>query len=394
MTCPSCGEQAKFVDYRSCEVMTLMGPAVYERAYYYCPHCHQGHCPTDDEFGLADKHTPGSEEVIALAGATSAFDEAAHVKLARMSGLTLSSSSVQRITERVGEEVARRRTAGETFGPDEVWTWPVDANGLTTAYVGLDAISVRQQGLHAEPAEGRMSLVGTVFRDNAQTTKHSHRGARYVAGLVDLPAIGQQLRRECEAVGVAEADQVVALTDGGAGLEDCLTQGLAGLAKHLIFILDFWHAAEHLQEFANVFVRDETARATQVKAWCHLMKHAGGRILLRTLEELDLTKASPQIIEAHRQLTGYVRNNVHRMDYPTYVRNGWQIGSGRAESACNSVIRCRLKGPGMRWRKFGTNSLGHLRALLKSEPSAWRHFWSREKTQPPTPAERAVCLLS
>ena len=311
-----------------------------------------------------------------------------------LTGLTQSASSVQRITERIGDEVARQRTAGETFGPDEVWTWPVDANGLTTAYVGLDAISVRQQGLHAEPAEGRMSLVGTVFRDNAQTTKHSHRGARYVAGLVDLPTIGQQLRRECEAVGVTEADQVVALTDGGAGLEDCLTQALAGLAKHLIFILDFWHAAEHLQEFANVFVRDETARATQVKAWCHLMKHAGGRILLRTLEELDLTKASPQIIEAHRQLTGYVRNNVHRMDYPTYVRNGWQIGSGRAESACNSVIRCRLKGCGMRWREFGTNSLGHLRALLKSEPSAWQHFWSREKTQPPTPAERAVCLLS
>lgn len=394
MTCPGCGGQAKFVDYRPCQITTLMGPAVYERAYYHCPHCHHGHCPTDEEFGLEDKHTPGSEEVIALAGATSAFDEAAHVQLARMSGLTLSSSSVQRTTERVGDEVARRRAAGETFGPDEVWTWPPDANGLTTAYVGLDAISVRQQGPHAEPAEGRMSLVGTVFRDNAQTTKHSHRGARYMAGLVDLPTIGQQLRRECAAVGVANADQVVALTDGGAGLEDCLTEALAGLAKHMIFVLDFWHAAEHLQEFANVLVRDETAREAQVKAWCHLMKHAGGQILLRTLEELDLTKASPQIIEAHRQLTGYVRNNVHRMDYPTYVRNGWQIGSGRAESACNSVIRCRLKGPGMRWREFGTNSLGHLRALLKSEPSAWHHFWSREKTQPPTPAERAVCLLS
>ena len=280
MTCPDCGHEAKFVNYRPCEITTLMGPAVYERAYYHCPHCHHGHCPTDEEFGLEDKHTPGAEEVIALGGAMAAFDESAHVELAKMSGLRLSSSSVQRITERVGDELARCRAEGDTFGPDEVWTWPPDANGQTTAYVGLDAISVRQQGPHAEPVEGRMSLVATVFRDNAKTTKHSYRGARYVAGLVDLPAIGQQLRRECEAVGVARADQVVALTDGGAGLEDCLTESLAGIAKYVIFVLDFWHAAEHLQEFANVFVRDETARKEQVKTWCHRLKHEGGQAIL------------------------------------------------------------------------------------------------------------------
>lgn len=394
MTCPDCGEQAKFVDYRSCEIMTLMGEAVYERAYYHCSHCKHGHCPTDEEFGLEDKHTPGAEEVISMVGATAAFAEGAHVELAKLTGLTLSASSVQRITERIGDEVARQRTAGETFGPDEVWTWPPDANGLTTAYVGLDAISVRQQGPHAEPAEGRMPLVALVFRDNAKTTKHSHRGARYVAGLVDLPAIGQQLRDECIAVGIDRADQVNALTDGGAGFEERITAALAGIAKHVNFILDFWHAAEHLEEFAKVFVRDETIRQAQVKTWCHLMKHAGGHVMLRELESLDLTKASPLIIEAHRQLTGYVRNNVHRMDYPTYVRNGWQIGSGRVESACNSVVGCRLKGPGMRWHEPGTNALSHLRALFKSEPSAWHHFWSREKPQPPTPAKQPACLLS
>ena len=371
-----------------------MGPAVYERAYYHCSHCQHGHCPTDAEFGLEDKYTPGSKEVISLVGATAAFDEGAHVELARLTGLTLSASSVQRITESVGTEVAKCRAEGETFGPDEVWTWPPDANGKTTAYVGLDAISVRQQGPHAEPAEGRMSLVALVFRDNAQTTKPSQRGARYVCGLVDLLAIGQQLRRECEAVGIAGADQVLALTDGGAGFEACITEALAGVAKLVIFVLDFWHAAEHLQEFAKVYIRDETAREEQMKTWCHLLKHAGGAVLLRELESLDLTSATPLILEAHRQLTGYVRNNLHRMDYPTYVKNGWQIGSGRVESACNSVVACRLKGPGMRWREPGTNSLCHLRALLKSEPSAWRHFWSREKPQPPNPAERATHLLS
>ena len=362
-----------------------MGDVEYERAYYHCSHCGHGHMPTDEEFGLESKYTPGAREVIALGGATAAFVEGANIELHRMTGLTLSASTVRRVTEAVGDEVAARVAAGETFGPDEPWEWPRDASGKSTAYVGLDLISVRQQGPHGERAEGRMPAIALVFRDNAQSTKPSHRGARYVCGLHDLETIGQQLRRECLAVGVGLADQVVALTDGGSGFEECLTQALAGVAKSMDFVLDFWHVSEHLQVFGKVFVRDEAARKMQVAAWCHTLKHEGGRVLLEQLEALDLTKATPAIIEAHRLLTGYLRHNLHRTDYPKYVKNGWQIGSGRVESACKSVVACRLKGPGMRWREPGTNALCHLRALLKSEPTAWQHFWSRAETVNPKP---------
>lgn len=79
------------------------------------------------------------------------------------------------------------------------------------------------------------------------------------------------------------------------------------------------------------------------------------------------------MIEAHRLLTGYLRNNLHRTDYPTYLKNGWQIGSGKVESACKSVICQRLKGSGMRWREYGTNGLCQLRALYKSR--LWSHYW-------------------
>ena len=362
-----------------------MGAVEYERAYYHCPHCHHGHAPTDEEFGLESQYTPGAQEVIAIAGATDAFVESANIELHRLAGLTLSASTVQRVTEAVGDVVAARLAEGETFGPDEPWEWTRDAAGKSIAYVGLDLISVRQQGPQGERAAGRMPVTGIVFRDNARSTKHSHRGARYVCGLGELEAIGQELRRECLAVGVQFADHVVALTDGGSGLEQCLTVSLAGIAKLLTFVLDFWHASEHLQEFGNVFVREEAARKEQVTAWCHTLKHEGGRVVLEQLEALDLAAATPAIIESHRQLTGYLRHNLHRTDYPTYVANGWQIGSGRVESACNSVVAWRLKGPGMRWREHGTNSLCRVRAVLKSEPTAWQHLWSREDNATPNP---------
>ena len=123
----------------------------------------------------------------------------------------------------------------------------------------------------------------------------------------------------------------------------------------------------------------------QVASWRHTLKHEGGRVVLEQLAALDLTTATPVLIEAHRELTGYLRHHLHRTDSPKYVRHGGQIGSGRVESACKSVVACRLKGPGMRWREPGTNAMCHLRALFKSEPTAWQHFWSRTEIATPNP---------
>jgi hypothetical protein len=245
------------------------------------------------------------------------------------------------------------------------------------AYVGLDATGVRQQGEHGERAEGRMPWVGTVFNPEVPHQKRRQRiwDSRYVAGLMSLPEVGSQLRRICQAVGVHTADRVIALTDGGNGLEECLLNVVGGQAREIVFILDFWHVSDHLQEFANLFIAGEELRSAQVKTWCHQLKHEGGAALLQTLETLDLSRASPQVQEAHRQLTGYLRNNQHRTDYPTYIRNGWQIGSGKVESACKSVVGRRLKGPGMRWREQGTTALCQLRALYKS--SLWKNYWNR-----------------
>ena len=73
----------------------------------------------------------------------------------------------------------------------------------------------------------------------------------------------------------------------------------------------------------------------------------------------------------------YFRNNVHRMDYPADVANGWSIGSGAVESACKTTVGQRLKLSGMRWRDYGTDTLCHLRALFKSETRQWQAFWRR-----------------
>lgn len=384
MTCERCRESAKFQQYRPTTLTTLFGKLRYDRAYYHCRHCGRGHFPTDAQMHIAGRKTSAAEEVIALAGITESFDQSAPTLLTKMTGLRVSKSSVCRTTEAAGERLAAHRAAGKTVGPQAAWSWNRDAAGSTVAYVSLDATGVPQQGPRHEKAEGRMAQVGCVFNPQPDGADHADRpqrpqrlqDARYVAGLLSQPEVGQQIRRECQAVGVEQADAVIALTDGGGGLQETLQTALAGLARVLWFVLDFYHVRDHLQDFAKVlWHQDEAQRQAGLSRWCHVAKHEGGEKLLAELESLQLPRGRPDVAEAHRLLTHYIRSNQHRMDYPQYVANGWHIGSGVIESACKSVVGGRLKGPGMRWRPAGTTAVCQLRALFKSKGNLWDHYW-------------------
>jgi hypothetical protein len=357
----------------------LMGAVLYERAYYHCPHCHQGEFPSDAEFGLEHKQSAGAREVLSMAGAQTSFDEAARDVVATMAGLVVSASTLQRTAESVGTDMAERREAGETLGPETPWEWHRDAQGSAVAYVSADATGLLQQGPHAEQAEGRMPLVGCVFNPQPTTAETRDRRVwdrRYVAGLMPQEQLGRELRVECQAVGVKRADIAVALTDGGAGLEETLLTTLAGLVKCIVFILDFFHVCEHLQEFAKLFVAQDAERKTQMTHWKQLLKTAGGEALYRELQMLPVGDRSEAVRECHRKLLNYVRTNLHRMDYPRYIARGWQIGSGMIESACKTVVAQRMKGRGMRWRERGSTALCQLRAVYRSEPAVWHRYWS------------------
>jgi hypothetical protein len=383
VTCPHCGDEADFEGYRPLRhVRTLVGEIVYERAYYACSHCHQGHCPTDAEFHIESEQTLGYREVLALAGVHEAFAECAERMLHRLSGLRASASTVQRVTEVVGEMISRAREESVPLQESPLtWKWNVDANGKKVACLGIDLTSVAQQGEHGEKRDGRMPVVGSLFNPAsaaAPRTRRSHeiRDIHYVAGLMPLEQMSHQLRDEAKAVGLAEAEVVLVLTDGGAGLEDCALNAVSGLSRETVLILDFHHAHDHLVEFAKVYGEEPTSRAALVEHWSDLLKEQGGTALLETLSALDLSNRNSTVQEAHRQLLGYFRNNSHRTDYPRYVKNGWPIGSGVIESACKRVIAKRLKGPGMRWREHGTNALAHTRSLYLSSDHRWQFFWS------------------
>ena len=351
--------------------MSAVGEVRYERAYYYCRHCRRGATPADAVLHVGQAElTPAARELAALAGTLSSFAEAAEKVLPRLAGVRLSESTVERTTEGAGGALGDRLATGDVLGDTGPWGWSKDANGRTVGYVSLDATGVGIQGPNGAAAEGKMVDVGLIFDPGADGRPGRMRA---LAGLYTLAELGPQMRRQAAQVGLDAADVWVGLTDGGNGLDEFLRVYF----PRAELVLDFYHAAEHLNDLAKALhPADEPAAKELASRWCHQLKHEGGAAVLATLDGVDLRGKKPDVRERHRLVSGYVRDNAYRMDYPRYRANGWLIGSGHVESACKGVVGQRLKGSGMRWSEAGADAVCHLRALFKSEQGQWDAFWA------------------
>jgi hypothetical protein len=393
VSCPHCGESARFVKYRPKTFTSLVGSIDLERAYYHCSACGQGTFFWDKLLRLSEQRmTPAAHEVVALLATHDTFTEVAERTLLKSAGLRLSESTVQRATESAGEALGQALDAGQVFGPTGEageWDWNKDAQGKTCAYVSADATGVLRQGPGGSKIEGRMVNVGMIFnpkpRDRRTDPDDDLKSmpcddVRYLAGFYTLDELGPLLRRQAGQVGMNKADQWIALTDAGSGLENFMRVNFP-LAE---CILDFQHPVGYLTPLVHALRSSESARKELLTDWCHKLKHEGGQAVLAVLESLpkektNVSRDSDNYQEALAAALTYFRNHAGRMKYPEYLQKGWQIGTGAVESACKTVVNRRLCMGGMRWGDFGGDQLSHLRALSRSDLNQWDGFWATFK---------------
>lgn len=248
--------------------------------------------------------------LVCLAGTLLPFADAAEDVLKRFSGVRVSASTVLRDTEAAGERLRAQLKEGRMVQPTQAepkWTAPREA-GQPAAYVGLEAFSVLMQGPGACKAEHRMLYTALLYTPEKEHTRY----------LVDfeLDGLAEQVCAQARAVGLTQVSALIAVTDGGNGLEEALQRHLA---DNLTTILDWYHAAEHLSDFAKVWQpRDEEARTQWLEEAKGLLYEQGGEALLTYLRTWQLPpRTSAEVREELRKLIGYFENNRHRTDYPT-----------------------------------------------------------------------------
>lgn len=141
-------------------------------------------------------------------------------------------------------------------------------------------------------------------------------------------------------------------------------------------ILDYYHAKEHLGTFASFYFTDKETRGKWIEKMGCLLKESGPRSVINQVNKLE--KKTRTVEVEKEKLLNYYKNNLHRMNYPLYIREGLLIGSGAIEAAHRTISQKRLKQSGQRWSITGAQNILNLRCMNKS--NRWNEIQDWLKT--------------
>lgn len=100
-----------------------------------------------------------------------------------------------------------------------------------------------------------------------------------------------------------------------------------------------------------------------------------------TVDTLNLPDTAPDLVKPAATEVGYFTGNHHRMQYTDFKANGYYIGSGPVEAACNTIVKQRAKRAGMHWTIAGLDPILALRTLHQSRDHT---LWPQTTPTPQT----------
>ncbi len=164
----------------------------------------------------------------------------------------------------------------------------------------------------------------------------------------------------------------VLASDGAQGQWETLADIAAKISpeasERAVWLLDFFHAAEHLQDACDAIDgKGAKANVRRHELGETLKQYADG--VERVLQRLGHYRRQARS-EARRDridaVIGYLQNNRHRMAYQDAIARDLPIGTGPTEAAAKCLVGTRMKRSGARFSQHGGQTVLTLRAALKS----------------------------
>lgn len=374
LVCPQCNRPLHVVDHnRSRTVETSFGRITYTRGYGFCPDCSAHFAPVDRRLGLHERATssPRLQEIAALSVLRSPANQAEEDVL-RMSGISMSASTLHREARRQGERALRLREHEEGLtqtaeGIARLCAQVPQKNPRSTLVIEIDAWNIRERdhwgqtkALQKEGQEtGRWHWVytGTVFRLDQRATTQSGRSViaerGYVATRRGTESFRNQLYAEALRRGLHQAETVLVLADGAVWIWNLVEDRFAQAVQRL----DLYHAKEHLWTLAGeLFGRGSAEAEAWVRPYIDRLKNRdnGAVEMISSLEEFGerIGQFSEKQKEVYERELNYFKTHRHRMNYKTGSDQGQPVGSGAIESTCAQYQR-RFKLTGQFWSMEG-----------------------------------------
>jgi hypothetical protein len=404
-----CGHVQRLVGERPKELITLVGPVSFVRAYYQCLHvgeaeaeqdCTHGEAPADALWGVEKQRTtPGVQGHISYLSARLTFEEAAQT-LCRSVPIGMSGRQALNLMRPVGEALAASEDqqvmaleaqARQARSLSAEWQQRAVIERL---YIELDGVLARMRRGSVLMEKEERQRQGDVYREiKAGAVFRAERGSkrselapgvyvdtpaedsmRYVARRTAKGGFGWLLYQLAVDGGLEQAKQVVVLGDGAPWIWNLAAEHFPGAVQ----ILDLYHAKEHVWDVAHaVFGRGTAAETVWATHACSLLEEGQSEALVCAIQALPPIPPEPGQARSIPERAGdYFTTNAQRMRYPLFRAQGMHIGSGIAEAACKTIVSTRAKRSGMRWTPEGLDALLPLRTAVLN--GAYDSFWEEQ----------------
>jgi hypothetical protein len=345
-----CGHMAKYKGRRSRILLSLSGSRSLTRAYYYCASCQSGWCPLDKVLELREGQ--GTIRVRALVARFCSYlpFRLAGEELEAICGIRLAPSTIEHYAQAVGENIQKHWQQQE----EALRRGEARASGLRPQklHIAMDGVIIYVGG------EWREAKLGCAYE---RSTSGGVGHVNYYATLATSASFGKRLKTLAHKSGADRCSHIGVVSDGAPWI----WQETGKYFPQSVQILDYFHAAEHLWAVAHARFGHETEGAS---SW---MKEQKARLLCnQVIDVIRATQEWSAVTLADRDLkrktVDYLSIHAHRMQYETFEREGWHIGSGVVEAGCKCVVKSRMGGAGMRWGDKGAEAILNLTAEWRS----------------------------
>jgi len=353
------GPTQRFAGRRPLQVQGLFGWMPITRDYYV--EAGEGYCPADAALALEGSFTPALARMLCRAAAKDPYGDASE-DLWDYAGIKVPPSQIQRWALAIAPAVPGWLQT-QRSKPQAAWMY-VSGDG-TGAPMRKECLEGRAGKQADGSAKTREVKLGCVFlQTEVDPEGHPIRkedSTTYIGTFEPAAQFGLLLRQEAIRRGMAHATKIIFIGDGAAWVWEVARINFPGA----VLILDFYHAAQHLTGLVDALWGKESAAGIKhVKLWKGwLLKDRAGRVIEEAKAELerglDTEKAGKEI--------AYLENNLERMNYGTFRKAGYFIGSGVVEAGCKTVVGKRMKSSGMFWSEAGGQGILDLRCALLSD---------------------------
>jgi hypothetical protein len=336
---------------------------------------HEGFCPFLRYLGMSEGLTPFVLSTIAKYGATAGSFEAARTTLIDW-GINVSLKRIERLTYYFGQlgidlrnhklnDLKSGNLLNLNILKDQRVVIAVDG-GRTRIRInkkGRRKVKTNRRGFIGEWTEPKLLTIYTVNEQGKKvkntdiliTNDGTYEGYQAFLEILEMYLVN---------LGISQAKQVLLIADGAEWIWKHIPPLLKKLqCPHETYqLLDFYHAAEHLQDFADAAFSTNNERQEWFKKARKTLKKGHAIDLIRNMDEFILSATGERckilVRERNYILKAYRRR---LLKYNEVAFQKLPLGSGAVESLIRQVVNLRMKGNGKFWLKNNAEIMLHLR---------------------------------